>query len=326
MGVSSSFLSRVEVQQLLGVNTFGMWRVVRKYDRFPKPTHRPGRLATFRDKEPEEVWDGTQVYRWAARTPEFAHRGAVLLRPLPEGLAPGRWPVYKDTLRGPAQDWHTVLGVIRLLHCDDREAATDVASAIAQAENPDGVVTVCALYGDMGFHGPALVAADTAQPGIEYEADWGNIATLAGQDLPWWPDLLRLPQVIRMWQPGAPPAVVEVPANDDEEILRRAAGNATFDGPSRAAVTDMANSIRNNRIDNTTHEIDIFCEDGPHDRPNPIVAGALPDTTHHPLPCDEKARPCEPAGAQSPCSALRTPSLHSRSPSAATRTCCPSGL
>ncbi|MGW7820142.1 hypothetical protein ACWGLF_18890 [Streptomyces puniciscabiei] len=172
------------------------------------------------------------------------------------------------------------------MHGDDRRAATDVASAVVMAGNPDGVVTVCALYGDMGFHGPALVAADTAHPQIEYEADWGDAATLAGQDLPWWPDLLRLSRVISQWQPGAPPAVVEVPANDNEKVLRRAAGNDTFDVTSRVAVTDMANDIRNNRIDRTTHEIEIFCNDGYGKKPNPVVVGAVPDTVHHPLPCD----------------------------------------
>ncbi|MGY0065065.1 hypothetical protein ACWY4P_53065 [Streptomyces sp. LZ34] len=40
-------------------------------------------------KESEEVGDGTQVYRWAADTPEFSYRAAVLLRPLPEDLTPG---------------------------------------------------------------------------------------------------------------------------------------------------------------------------------------------------------------------------------------------
>ncbi|WP_413105716.1 hypothetical protein [Streptomyces sp. Inha503] len=96
----------------------------------------------------------------AAGTAEFAHRGAVLLRPLPEDPARGRWLGYKDTVRGPALDWRTDLGVIRLVHCDDSKAATDVASAITSNGNEDGVITVCALYGDMGFTGPALVAAD----------------------------------------------------------------------------------------------------------------------------------------------------------------------
>ncbi|MEV6165612.1 hypothetical protein AB0L71_27610 [Streptomyces sp. NPDC052052] len=117
----------------------------------------------------------------------------MLLRPLPEDLPPGWWAGYKDTVRGPALDWHTALGTIQVVHCADRKVATDVATAIARDGNPDGVVTVCALYGDMRFRGPALVPADTAHPGIEYEADRGDVASLAGHDLPWWPDPLRLP-------------------------------------------------------------------------------------------------------------------------------------
>ncbi|MFF9548010.1 hypothetical protein ACF1B4_31000 [Streptomyces albidoflavus] len=41
MGVSNSYLSRTEVQQLLGVNPFGLRRLVRKYDDFPRPTESP---------------------------------------------------------------------------------------------------------------------------------------------------------------------------------------------------------------------------------------------------------------------------------------------
>ncbi|MEU2440203.1 hypothetical protein ABZ595_29095 [Streptomyces rubradiris] len=257
---------------------------MREYDDFPQPTEPPhDPFAAFGKKEPEEVWDGFQVYRWAAHTPEFARRGAVLLRPLPEDLPPGRWAGYKDTVRGPALDWHTALGVIRIVHCDDRKVATDVATEVAGGGNPDGVVTVCALYGDISFRGPALVAADTAHPGIEYEADWGDVAALAGQDLPWWPALLRLPHLIREWKPGAPAAVVEVPANDNEEILRRVVGNDAFDVTSHLAATDMANDIRNNRIDGTRHDNEIFGKRGYGKTPNPVVIAAAPDTSHHPL-------------------------------------------
>ncbi|MGW7551900.1 hypothetical protein [Streptomyces rimosus] len=73
----------------------------------------------------------------------------------------------------------------------------------------------------MSFTGPALVAADTAHPGIEYEAEWGALF-LVGQALPWWPYLLRLTQLINKWEPGAPRAVAEVPPNANEKTLRRA--------------------------------------------------------------------------------------------------------
>ncbi|GLF99860.1 hypothetical protein [Streptomyces yaizuensis] len=103
-----------------------------------------------------------------------------------------------------------------------------------------------------------------------------DVAALAGQMLPWWPDLLRLPSVIRERAPGARAAVVEVPANDREKILRRAAANEVFDVTSRVAATDMANGIRNDRIDHTSHDIEIFCKEGYGGRPNQGVAGAGP--------------------------------------------------
>jgi hypothetical protein len=102
MGVSHSYLTKVEVQQLLGVNAFGLWRLARKYDKFPKPTEKP--YGPFNRQEAQEVWGGTEVYSWAAEMAEFAHRGAVLLCPLPEELASGSGLGYKDTVRGPALD------------------------------------------------------------------------------------------------------------------------------------------------------------------------------------------------------------------------------
>ncbi|KIF05672.1 hypothetical protein PL81_12035 [Streptomyces sp. RSD-27] len=285
MGVSSSYLSKAEVQEMLGVNSFGLWRLVRKYDDFPQPTEPPHNPFAGLDgeRDPEDVWDGHQLYRWAASTPEFSHRGAVLLRPLPADPTPGRWGGYKDTPRGPALDWHTALGTIRIVHNDDRNVATDVATALAKAGNPDGVRTVCALYGDVGFTGPALVAADVAHPRIEYEAQWGDLVALAGQALPWWPELLRLPELIRAWKPGSPAAVAEVPSNRNERTLRRVARNDAFDVTSHLAVTDMANSIRNNRTDGALQDNEIFGKDRPHQTPNPVVIAAVPDTAHHPL-------------------------------------------
>ncbi|MEU6680990.1 hypothetical protein [Streptomyces sp. NPDC046925] len=281
MGVSSSHLSKAEVQEILGITSFGLWRLVRKYDDFPQPTQPPhGSARAFGDKKPaEEVWDGTQLYRWAARTPEFSHRGALLARPLPEEVAPGRWGGYKDTTRGPASDWHTAVGTIRFVHNDDSQTATKVATALAEAGNPDGVRTVCALYGDIGITGPALVATDVTRPRIEYEARWGVAATLAGHELPWWPHLLRLPHVIRQWQPGAATTIAKVPSNDNEVLLRRVAANTIFESSSHLAATHMANQIRNERTDNIRHENETFGE-----TEHPVIIAAEPDTTDHPLP------------------------------------------
>ncbi|MCX5078879.1 hypothetical protein OHA84_37360 (plasmid) [Streptomyces sp. NBC_00513] len=284
MAVSSIYLTKLEVQRMLGVNAFGMWRLARKYEKFPKPDQKARRPV---NQDSEEVWAGTQVYSWAAATDEFAHRGALLLRPLPQEPAPGRWAGYRDTPHGPAMDWDTGLGTIRILHSTEHEAATEAASALARSGNKDGIATVCALFGDVGFRGPALVAADTAHPAIEYEASWGDVGELVGQVLPWWPGLLRQSTLIREWRPGAAPTEVEVLANDDERILRRTAANPNLDVTSRAAATDMANTIRNERTQHAALEVRIFCKEGYGETPNQVVAGAVPDTRRHPLPVVE---------------------------------------
>ncbi|WP_206436695.1 hypothetical protein [Streptomyces sp. W1SF4] len=222
MGVSSSYLSKTEVQAVLGITAFGLWRLGRKYENFPQPTEPPEQLSPPGGrKDPEEVWDGAQLYRWAARTPEFSHRGAVLLRPIPEDLTPGRWGGYQDTPRGPALDWHTALGTIRFVHSHKRKAASDVATALAQAGNPDGVRTVCALYGDVGITGPASVAAEVAHPWIEYEAEWGDVAALAGQARPPGGPPRPPPEPDR--RPSAPPGTAVDPGSGRSRPSSRAA-------------------------------------------------------------------------------------------------------
>ncbi|MFD0396393.1 hypothetical protein ACFQ3Z_46050 [Streptomyces nogalater] len=49
-------------------------------------------------------------------------------------------------------------------------------------------------------------------------------------------------------------------------------GNDAFDVTSHLAATDMANDIRNNRIDGTRHDNEIFGKRGYGKTPNPVVA------------------------------------------------------
>ncbi|CAM5507457.1 MULTISPECIES: hypothetical protein [Streptomyces] len=54
-------------------------------------------------------------------------------------VAPSQWAERQDTVKGPALDRHTTLGIIRMVHNDDRGGASDVASALVETGNPDGV-------------------------------------------------------------------------------------------------------------------------------------------------------------------------------------------
>ncbi|MEU9671822.1 hypothetical protein AB0E25_41260 [Streptomyces bobili] len=70
-----------------------------------------------------------------------------------------------------------------------------------------------------------------------------------------------------------------MPANNNEKILHRVVGNDAFDVTSHLAATDMANDIRNNRIDGTLHDNHIFGKEGRGDRRNPVTIAAEPDTS-----------------------------------------------
>ncbi|MFJ4674046.1 hypothetical protein [Kitasatospora purpeofusca] len=280
MGVSTTYLSKTEVQELLKVSSFGMWRLPRQHKDFPAPEKHPRHRS--HDPEPAApVWDGTALYVWAADTPEFRHRGALLRRPVPGQRQAGRHLGYRDTPYGPATDWHTAIGVIRMLHTTDSGAASSAAVDLAGEFNRE-VVTVCALYGDIGHSGPALVAADTAQPGIEYEAQWGIVADLVGQSLPWWPGLLRRPEVIRQWRPGAAAVVADVPVEARETVLRTAARNPVFSTAACTALTNLANQIRNQRVDGVASEIKIFGDHATRLQTRMVVA-AQHDEASHPL-------------------------------------------
>ncbi|WP_331730220.1 hypothetical protein OHV05_35975 (plasmid) [Kitasatospora sp. NBC_00070] len=282
MGVSTTYLSKAEIQDLLGITSIGMWRLPQQHQNFPAPERHPHRNAFDADTDAGQIWDGTAVYEWAAETPQFRHRGAVLARPLPAQRGPGQHLGYRDTPLGPASDWHTAIGVIRMLHTTERGAASAMATELATERNHE-ITTVCALYGDIGYSGPALVAADTAQPSIEYEASWGTAVALAGQPLPWWPGLLRRPAVIRMWSPGAPAVTADLPADDRETALRLAAHTPGFSVEARAVLTDMANVIRNQRVGKVEMEIEIFGKQRPGLSPTPIIIAAKHVATAHPI-------------------------------------------
>ncbi|MGW3185441.1 hypothetical protein ACWDD9_39845 [Kitasatospora sp. NPDC001119] len=280
MGVGTTYLSKTEVQELLKVSSFGLRRLPRQHKDFPASEENPHHRSY--DPEPAgQVWDGTALYLWAAGTPEFRHRGALLARPLPGQRQAGRHLGYRDTPHGPATDWHTGIGVIRMLHTTDSGAASSAAIDLAAEFNRE-IVTVCALYGDIGFTGPALVAADTAQPRIEYEARWGHVADLVGQPLPWWPGLLRRPEVVRQWQPGAAAVVAGVPAEQRETALRKAARNPAFSAAARTALTNMADQIRNQRVEDVASDIQIFGDHAARHQTRMVIA-ARHDETAHPI-------------------------------------------
>ncbi|OMI91380.1 hypothetical protein BSZ07_00285 [Streptomyces sp. M1013] len=292
-GLHSAFLRRHEVEKLLHLSKGELDRLLEEDADFPRGSEEH---VSYFDQVPAReahwTWDGGQVYVWAARSHRFRGRGAVLLDPTlnTRALAPGKWIGFQPTSHGPAMDWDTHLGVVRLLHTSRRGAARALAEELAEEAGAQGVTTVCSLYGDIGFSGPALIAADTAQPSLEYEVQWGLVTRLVGQPLPWWPSLLRRADVISQWAPGAPVAIADVLPGEQETTLRKAASVWWPDDAAKAALIDMANSMRNRRIDSLNSEIRIFGEHGAHPDGDPLLIAARHRTEGYPLPrIDDRA-------------------------------------
>ncbi|MEU1134540.1 hypothetical protein ABZ383_32555 [Streptomyces sp. NPDC005900] len=75
----------------------------------------------------------------------------------------------------------------------------------------------------------------------------------------------------------------------------------------------MANDIRNNRIDGTLHDKQIFGKEGHGDRRNRVTIAAEPDTIHHPLRSDGDRQVLEAGWHKLALSTTPTPSRRSSS-------------
>ncbi|WP_250300275.1 hypothetical protein OG204_03080 [Streptomyces sp. NBC_01387] len=276
------------MEKLLGVTAEELTELIDSDEHFPATQQdEPSPFQYAAGEEPDWGWDGGGVYRWAALSTRFRDRGALLLNPdlRVQTSEAGRWIGYQSTPHGPAMDWQTELGAIRVIHTTKHGAASAMAEELAkEGGGAHGVVTVCALIGDIGWSGPALLAADTAQPQLEYEAQWNLVMKLAGHALPWWPRLLRRADVISQWSPGAPITVAEVLPGKQETTLRRAAESGAFDHVERTALTDLANALRNQRAESVNSDIRIFGRHSSRLKGERLLIAAQHRTEGYPLP------------------------------------------
>ncbi|MEU6658106.1 hypothetical protein [Streptomyces sp. NPDC046821] len=152
-GRNMAYLRRHEVEKLLHLDKGELDRLLEEDEDFPEGSREPHNLLDQAlGKEPPVTWDGGSVYIWAARSSRFRERGAVLLDPALDtrSVAPGKWLGFQPTSQGPAMDWDTDLGIVRIVHTTRQGAACAMAEELAEDFGAQGVITVCALFGDIG--------------------------------------------------------------------------------------------------------------------------------------------------------------------------------
>ena len=217
MSDDERYLDLDECAGLLGLRSRQMKALTRDRDRgFPEP-------AGERDGP---FWREDDVLRWiVAQDPQ---RGAqVRLGLWPDARIPAE---FAGAVRLPNRHglddvvlvWVTPAGRVGVLW---RPQPPGYA-ALSPAEVADevDVVVLVLVENDFGPRGPSLLALHRARPDEQYLLGWPELARVLGQPLPYWPYLLRDPDLIAAWRPGA--AVVTAPARTDLDtypLLRMAA-------------------------------------------------------------------------------------------------------
>ena len=137
----------------------------------------------------------------------------------------------------------------------DRSANPSLAEVIDQAD----LTVLVQVDADFGPRGPNLTALNRSGRGKRYLVDWPDLSRVLGQDVPYWPYLLRDPELVAAWQPHA--AAVIAPARTDLDsypLLRMA---AMFDAGHPTARTlvnlvqiDQSRATRDARDDHLPRE------------------------------------------------------------------------
>jgi len=186
-------------------------------------------------------WLDRDVFAWAARQgPPLA--GRAPLRFWPHAEEPAVFlGATRVTARYGADDvalhWAAGPGSVAVIWRPTdpimmslRELMTDVDADVLVGVDPD-----------FGIWGPGVRSLNRARPDEDDSLSWPDLAEILGQPMPYWPLLLRDPDLIERWQPGTP--AVTAPAHPDLDpvpLLRMA---AMFD-PEHATHRTLMNLVR----------------------------------------------------------------------------------
>jgi hypothetical protein len=96
---------------------------------------------------------------------------------------------------------------------------------------------------DFGVYGPGVRSMSRGR-GEEDDLSWPELAQVLGQPVPYWPYLLRDPDLIEMWEPNAAPVIAPARTDLDTGPLLRMA--AMFD-PTHATNRTLNNLVRVNQ-------------------------------------------------------------------------------
>jgi hypothetical protein len=267
MGWQPEKLDLAGCSRLLGISVQVIRGAVRSSD-FPDPD--------VVGEDGQAYLHAETLYEWAARSiPDLAGRIPLSYWPTPAVPADflGSRPVGTSAT---AYGWQTPMGEVWLAW--DHAVAVDIPDRdqiLAQAlAGLPGSAAVIVIGADFGITGQALWALLPSAPGqAQYEIEWAELSRVLSQPVPFWAAALRIPELLRRWQPGSVAAVAAaVPVLDATPVLRLAAIVEPA-SPARATLINLAQTWQSRATDDARHSLEGV---GRHARPGTTSIAAVP--------------------------------------------------
>ncbi|WP_063043722.1 helix-turn-helix transcriptional regulator [Nocardia pseudovaccinii] len=193
-----------EVCEIFGLEDRWVRRQVKRHG-FPPP----------RRIDSEDCWEATEAWVWLAGV----HPDLAEVAPLRYWSGQVEYHGVREIAGAAVQDW-SVEGVrLRLVWKLPplRHVLFDEAAALWPM-----VRRVVKIDGQVSRSGPVLFVHDEHGDRVG-EWRWSDLARVLGGAAPYWPPVLRVPEVMRRWRPGTTDVVAAVPEIDAGPILRLAA-------------------------------------------------------------------------------------------------------
>jgi hypothetical protein len=224
------------VAQLLGVPRLTVWWWAKT-----------GQLRPMNMDGDAPWWSPLQAYEWALDREKPRLSGRVPLTVWPDASA-RRAPVYSgavDLQGAVATRWTTSAGPVALVWpLTGGHRRSNTAWAKEAAPDSDGAVVVVT---SLIHQGPDIDAVLPGLPdGAEYALLWSDVARVLGSPVPFWPQGLRIRELIHAWRPQMAPVTALAVSDLDTSVLLQLA--ATYEQGHPHAQVLLQRAQRTNRM------------------------------------------------------------------------------
>jgi hypothetical protein len=212
------------------------------------------------DDQNRPYWHKAGVYRWAAQSmSSLADRIPVYFWPTPSAPAAylGAQAVGASAT---ALGWQTPLGVVWLAW--DHAGGTNLPDrndllAAASEAFPRSAALVAVGF-DFGHDGQALWAMLPGAPreGM-YEIQWSQLSRVLSQPVPFWPYALRVPELLKAWQPGSATAVAAPITDLDMFPVLRLAAIEEQGSPAQRVLLNLAQTWQSRAAGSAEQDLEI---------------------------------------------------------------------